>query len=168
MKRAFVITATILFAVSACAPQTMSTPGSFSPEKDLCDWFNKSLIIRTERIPGILIIQNVADKYSKVEFDFYNIAMMKDYINAIEEYIDVNDKFIEGWKKLGIHPLARDYWENELQAVETYNEGYSLSLRGFNEQKENLIQEGSEIYEIGNIASKKAEGLMIDLRTKCR
>ena len=69
---------------------------------------------------------------------------------------------------MGIHPLARDYWENELKAVETYNEGYSLSLRGFNERKEKLIQEGSEIYETGNIASDKAEELMIDLRTKCR
>lgn len=164
----------LVFVISACTSPIMSTTTtkptstSLSTDKDLCEWFNKSQEIRTERIPAILIIQDVAEKYSGVTFDFNNTTMMNDYKNAIKEFIAVNEKFIDSWKKLGVHPLARDYWENELKAVETYKEGYSLSLRGFNERKAELIQEGAEIYETGNIASNKAEDVMIDLRKECR
>ena len=158
----------LVFVITACTTPIVSTSEPISTDNGLCEWFNKSLVVRTERIPAILIVQDVTEKYSDVEFNFNNTAMMDDYKKAIKEYIAVNERFIDDWMKLGIHPLARDYWENELMAVETYNKGYSLSLRGFNERQGNLIQEGSEIYETGNIASNKAEDLMIDLRTKCR
>lgn len=159
----------LIFVISACATTPIApTSAPLSNYQDLCEWFNKSLAIRTKRVPAILIVQDVANKYNDVKFDLYNTAMMNDYINALEEYISANGKFIEDWNKLGTHPLANDYWGNELKAVETYNEGYSLSLKGFNEKNAKYIQEGSEIYATGNIASNKAEELMIDLRTKCK
>lgn len=154
----------LLFAVSACT----STSTHISTDEEFCDWFNKSQEIRTERIPAILIVQDVSDKYSGVPFDFNNTTMMNDYKDAIKEYIAVNEKFIEEWKRLGVHISAKEYWENELQAVETYNEGYSLSLRGFNSRRAEFIQKGAEIYETGNIASNKAEDEMIKIRQKCR
>ena len=158
----------LVLVISACSTPIMPTLTPIATDQELCDWFNKSQVIRTERIPAILIIQAVAEKYKGVEFDFSKTTMMNDFIGAIEEYISVNEKFIDEWNKLGVHPMARDYWENEVNAVETWSEGYSLSLRGFNERNGNLIQEGSEIYETGNIASNIAEELMIELRGKCK
>jgi len=158
----------LVFVITACTTPFPSTSIPSSDDDGLCEWFNESLVVRTERTPAIIIVQDVTDKYSGVEFSFDNTAMMNDYIDAIEEYIAVNEHFIDEWNRLGDHPSAREYWENELKAVETYNEGYSLSLRGFRERQGNLIQQGSEIYETGNIASNKAEDLMIDLRMRCR
>ena len=102
----------LLFAVSACT----STSTLISTDEEFCDWFNKSQEIRTERIPAILIVQDVSDKYSGVPFDFNNTTMMNDYKNAIKEYIAVNEKFIEEWKKLVVQISARDYCSIKAQS----------------------------------------------------
>ncbi len=169
-----ILVTALLCLVTGCATQpeknveTVIVPITVtSNELDICEWFNKSQVIRTKRIPAILKVQEVADKYSATPFDFSNTAMINEYKNALRGYVAAQDEFIEDWNKMGVYPSAKVYWENELRAVELFKEDYLLSLKGFEQQDGNKIQEGADIYQSGNIASSKAESEMITIRQEC-
>jgi len=136
--------------------------------EDLCEWFNKSLLIRNERIPAILKVQAVRDKYNNVKFSFDNHDMVEEYINATEDYLEANNNFIRAWNELREHPLAKEYWENELKAVQTWSDGYALSLRGFIEHNARFVQQGAKIFESGKEYSDVAEAKMVELREGCK
>ncbi len=152
----------LVIFLSACSSSLNSESG------DLCEWFQKSEQIRIVRIPAIVKVQNTFNKYDLINFDFSNQAIVNDLANSVQEYLDTNNEFIREWKKLGIHPDGETYWENELKAVELYVDGYSTSLRGFEQHNMNLIVEGARIYDSGNTPSARAEEAMINLRRTCR
>lgn len=125
----------LLFAVSACTSTineytpltetiTTSTSTHISTDEEFCDWFNKSQEIRTKRIPAILIVQDVRDKYDGTPFVFSNTAMINDHKTALKKYISMNEEFIRDWKNMGVFPSAEVYWENELRFVEITTKGY--------------------------------------------
>jgi len=144
-----------------------STSGTSLTNSNFCDWFNKSQQIRADRIPAILKVQEVYEKYGTSSLDYSNQAMVRDMSFAMKDYLTTNEKFIEQWNLLGQLSPGDDYWENELQAVKLFNEGFSKAIEGMKSQNKDLINEGIKLYESGNIFSKQAEIDMVKFHKEC-
>lgn len=132
---------------------------------DLCAWFLKTQVIRTERISGLTEFNNwVLDKdfNSLTEKDIYEMVAI------LIRYQPYQENFVVKWKSLGPHPQAREFWELELQSVQ-------MRIESVNAMKDSITRDDGDeflrawetFFTQASSLGNRGEAAMIKVRAQC-
>lgn len=148
---------------------TYATPITLPTDKnsstgDLCAWFLKTQLLRTQRLSGLT--------------EFINWSLTKDMNSLTAEEIfemvgllirhqPYQEDFVLKWKSLGPHPQAREFWELELQSVQMKIESVNAMEDAINRNDPNKFTDGWVTFDQSLDVGNRAESAMQKIRVQC-
>jgi len=161
-----VATAIITEQPTQAAQPTETSAPSASPDSkgnqtgnsDLCEWFFKTQVLRSERIStgvdlGEIFLQENPDP--------------AEFLQAIKDYRPHQDKFIEEWLKLGSHSEAKEFWEKELSSVQISANAFDAMIDGLENNDRDKFEQGVSLFQDAQKFGQEAETAMLKIRAKC-
>jgi hypothetical protein len=118
-------------------------------------------------IAGVAPLVEWYNKYGDDGLVSPDDTVVQELVVALEAVQPYQETFVAEWKVLGSHSEGREFWSDELKAVELRIEAFNMMIDGF--KKDNLdeynagLQRWRKAAEFGT----RAESAMLLIRDRC-
>jgi hypothetical protein len=158
--------ALIILACGQSAPTAQVAPPSaeLTSSDDLCTWFFQTQALRTQRLSGLNEFTNWSLTH---DFDSLTRDDVGEMVAILVRYQPYQGDFIVGWKALGPHPQAREFWELELESVQLRIESINAMAAALDRNDAAEFSRAWEMFAQSQSVGNRGESAMLAVRAQC-
>lgn len=147
--------------------ETIEPTATPRTDADLCEWFVKTQLLRSQRLSGLSEFTEWFQKYGTDGLVSSDYSVIAELVAILKRYQPYQEQFVEDWIELGAHPEAQEFWDKELSSVQLRIQAFDEMIEGFDEQDTDKYNHGLTVFSEAAQIGHEAESAMLEVRSQC-